>query len=164
MNAAVMILRVWALYNRSRFILAILLILFTMEIIPYLIFCVIFSIQHQPIGMWNMAFYRARYLLGLLLSQSPAAIAQVFGFSICSIQQGSSVWPETIGAVQIALGTLMSLLVAIQFIIQSVQMYNATRQFQLSQYFNILAREGMIYFIAYVDDSSILSVPLVTQD
>lgn len=52
--------------------------------------------------------------------------------------------------VQITLGGLMCLLLAIQFIKESLQMYRATRRLELSRYVNLLVREGMFYFIAYV--------------
>ena len=79
-------------------------------------------------------------------------IAQVPGFSFCVLQLelGSAIWPEVLGAIQITLGALMTLLVAIQFIKQSLQMYRVTKQFELNRYMNLLAREGMFYFLAYV--------------
>ena len=46
-----MILRVWALYGRSRLILGALLTLYAIETIPALIFAVILSAQNGPIGM-----------------------------------------------------------------------------------------------------------------
>ena len=46
-----MILRVWALYSRSRFILGTLLALCAVEIILSLIVCAALSAQNEPIGM-----------------------------------------------------------------------------------------------------------------
>ena len=69
--------------------------------------------------------------------------------SFC-VQQRSLVWPEAGTVVQIALGVLTSLLVAIEFIRQSLQMYRVTKRFELSHYMNLLMREGMFYFLAYV--------------
>lgn len=45
--AAVMILRVWAMYNRSRLILGILLTSYVGEIIPSIIGCIINSIPEN---------------------------------------------------------------------------------------------------------------------
>ena len=42
-TAAVMILRVWAMYNRSRIILGVLLSLYALEIVSFIITCVIIS-------------------------------------------------------------------------------------------------------------------------
>ena len=45
-----MILRVWALYSRSRFIFGTLLAVYAIEIIADLIYCVKVS-QNEPLGM-----------------------------------------------------------------------------------------------------------------
>ena len=50
-DTVVMILRVWALYGRSKFILGILLTLYAIEIILGLVSCIILSTQNNPIGM-----------------------------------------------------------------------------------------------------------------
>lgn len=50
-TAVVMILRVWALYGRSRIILGVLLALYVMEIIPFIIACIILSTPDGSIGM-----------------------------------------------------------------------------------------------------------------
>ena len=42
-TAAVMILRVWAMYNWSRIILGVLLSLYALEIVSFIITCVIIS-------------------------------------------------------------------------------------------------------------------------
>ena len=52
---------------------------------------------------------------------------------------------------QMTLGASMCLLVAIQFIKELLQMYKATKRFQLNRYMNLLAREGVSYFAAYVE-------------
>ena len=49
--AVAIILRVWALYSRSGFILGALLTMYAIEIIPYLIFCIRFSVQNEHIGV-----------------------------------------------------------------------------------------------------------------
>ena len=77
-------------------------------------------------------------------------IAQVLDFSFCVLQNGFPIWPEAVTAIQITLGGLMCLLVAIQFIRQSLEMYKVTKRFELSRYMNLLAKEGMFYFLAYV--------------
>lgn len=76
--------------------------------------------------------------------------AQVLEFSFCALQDSSPIWPEAMDAIQLTLGVLMCLLIAYQFIRQSLQMYRATRRFQPSRYMSLLTREGMLYFLAYV--------------
>ena len=77
-------------------------------------------------------------------------IAQVLDFSFCMLQNGFPVWLEAVTAVQITLGALMCLLVTIQFIRQSLHMYQVTKRFEPSRYMNLVAREGLLYFLAYV--------------
>jgi diacylglycerol kinase len=50
-NAVVMILRVWVMYNRSRLILGILLMLFFVEIVSTVIAAVIGSYPQNVSGM-----------------------------------------------------------------------------------------------------------------
>ena len=51
MDVVAMILRVWALYGRSRLALGGLFTLYTTEGIAYLIYCVKVSMQNWPTGM-----------------------------------------------------------------------------------------------------------------
>ena len=80
---------------------------------------------------------------------------QVLDLSFCLPQFGSPFWADTVDTAQLALGVLMCLLVVIQFIRQSLQMYNATKQVHLSRYINLLVREGMFYFLVYVHELSL---------
>ena len=83
-----------------------------------------------------------------------AVIVQELDYSFCDMQIGySPIWVEIINPVQITLGAFMCLLIAIRFMKESLQMYNATKRFQLNCYMNLLAREGIIYFLAYVHAS-----------
>lgn len=77
-------------------------------------------------------------------------IDQVLDFRFCVIQPGLAMWLEMAQIVQITLGATMCLLVAVQFIRESLQIYKVTKRFQVNRYMNLLAREGMIYFLAYV--------------
>lgn len=51
MHAVVMILRVWALYSQSKFILTILLVLYAFEVIVGLTSCIITSSHNTGVGM-----------------------------------------------------------------------------------------------------------------
>ena len=76
---------------------------------------------------------------------------QVVDFSFCTSQPGSplAIWAEVaIDLVRSIIGALMCLLVSIQFITQSLQMYRVTKRFELSRYLNLLTKEGMFYFLA----------------
>ena len=85
------------------------------------------------------------------------------GFSFCALQYIPRFWPDIVDALQITLGAGMCLLVTFQFIKQSVQMYMVTKQFQLGRYMNLLVREGLVYFVAYVHVPFFLPLPLSCQ-
>ncbi|KAN0094349.1 hypothetical protein V8E55_002636, partial [Tylopilus felleus] len=44
-------------------------------------------------------------------------------------------------------GAVTCIFIAIQFVWQSLQMYRATKQWQLNRYINLLFREGTICFL-----------------
>lgn len=79
-------------------------------------------------------------------------------YSICVMQFILPVLNEAANGVQFAMGTLMCLLIVTQFARRSFQMYQTTKRIQLSRYINLLVREGMFYFIAYVHISTLLPV------
>ena len=81
-------------------------------------------------------------------------------YSFCVWGNFPPIWGEIIDVVQIILGALMCLLVAVRFAKESVQMYTVTKQLRLNRYMNLLVRQGMLYFVAYVHVFSFSFVPL----
>ena len=57
---------------------------------------------------------------------------------------------EVAGILQITHGAVVCILGVIQFMMQSLQMYRVTRQWQPNRYMVLLVREGILYFFAYV--------------
>ena len=86
--------------------------------------------------------------------------AQVLDFSFCVQQNTSPILELLVDGAQITLGALMCLLVALKFIREAHQVYKATKRFRLNRYMNLLFREGMIYFLVYVQVSSFPLLPL----
>ena len=78
---------------------------------------------------------------------SGSKLHDVFHFTTHAKQTARTVLFESI-VVQMTLGVSMRLLVALQFIKESLPMYKATKRLQLNRYMNLLAREGTIYFAA----------------
>ena len=80
------------------------------------------------------------------------SITQVLDYSVCELQ--ITVVPLSVvllqATTQIILGTLMCFLAVIRFIRESLQMYRVTKRFKISRYLSLLARDGMVYFHAYV--------------
>lgn len=71
--AVVMILRVWALYSRSKFILGALIVLYTVDFILYLVDCFLLSTHDKVIGV----FITAAYMHAPRLSSLSAALPVV---------------------------------------------------------------------------------------
>ncbi|KAF8549538.1 hypothetical protein OG21DRAFT_1500343 [Imleria badia] len=120
-----MILRVWAMYNRSTIILATLLAVFFLEIISMF---VVFAI------------YSAKSL--------PTASIQILSFSSCELQPASLIVPKLASILQITYAAAMCILAIVQFVRQSRQMYRVTKQWQFNRYMSLLVRQGILYFIA----------------
>ena len=101
-----------------------------------------------------MASYYAHYITKHASFASPdhiAVVTQVLDYSVCKLRSGTPLWVvDVIDIVQITLGALMCLLVLVRFVRHSYQMYRATKRFELSRYMNLLARDGLVYFLAYV--------------
>lgn len=86
-------------------------------------------------------------------------VSEVLDFSFCVYDFGPStpVWIEVRDSLQFALAAVMCLLVTANFIVNLRRMYKATNEWRANHYLNLLAREGMLYFLAYVHVSYIPS-------
>jgi len=121
----VMILRVWAMYHRSRIILGTLLTSYLVEIIPGTIGCIIYS--NPQIGPMN--------------------VVQILGLSFCQLGFVPLGWNKASSITQLIHAAVMCTLVVIQFIWESLRMYKATKQWQLNRFINLFVMEGVLYFI-----------------
>ncbi|KAF8135107.1 hypothetical protein EV363DRAFT_1213141 [Boletus edulis] len=121
----VMILRVWALYHRSRLILGALLASFSVEIIFTIILA---AINGDPRNL-------------------SATTSHIFHFSVCGATSTAPKWTNVAVALQIAHAGAVCILVIAQFLKQSFQMYRATKQWQLNRYVNLLVKQGIFYFL-----------------
>ncbi|KAG8216188.1 hypothetical protein J3R82DRAFT_8212 [Butyriboletus roseoflavus] len=69
---------------------------------------------------------------------------------------------------RLILAVLLLILAVARLCTESYQSYKATRQWQVNRYLNILVRDGVLYFIAYVASSLLYAltytvVPAETQ-
>lgn len=124
-DAVVMILRLWALFGRSRPILATLLVLFAIQVITYAVCRVMISTRNNPESMCNSASYYAHQITIHALFSFLAIVVQVLDFSSCVMQYDSPILPETSETSQLVLGAFMCILVAIRFVRESLQMYDS---------------------------------------
>lgn len=88
-------------------------------------------------------------------SHYTASTTPTLGFSICVVPPNIGI--RVVDGVQLTLALIMFLLVVVQFVKESLQMYKATNRYQLNPYMNLLVREEMLYFLAYVRFSSFSS-------
>ena len=89
----------------------------------------------------------------MVLPDDIGATDQVLGFSLCPQQFIPTTWIQVdtaIDTVQIALSALICILNAFPIIREFLQMYKATRRFQLNRYTNLLVKEGIAYLFMYV--------------
>ncbi|KAG9316930.1 hypothetical protein JVU11DRAFT_3011 [Chiua virens] len=121
-----MILRVWAMYDRSRLILHLLLALFFVEIVSVVVAAAVYSDPRNVIGV----------------------IIQVLDYSFCSVQFTPLIWGEVTSILQITFSVVLCVLAIVQFVRRSLQMYDATKRWQLNRYINLLIKEGIVYFFA----------------
>ena len=78
-------------------------------------------------------------------------IAQALNYSVCELQIIVPFWVALFQtSAQVILGALMCLLAVIRCIRESLQMYRVTKRFEISRYLSLLARDGMVNFLAYV--------------
>jgi len=123
-----MILRIWAMWGRSRLILITLLPFFSVMVIS----SVVDRIISTTVTLKNMTAFET---------------VQILDMSFCSMQLSTqSVWHMVSIVSQIVHGALLCTLVIIQFVWQSIQMYRATQRWELSKYINLMVKQGIIYF------------------
>ncbi|KAI9459538.1 hypothetical protein HD554DRAFT_1616316 [Boletus coccyginus] len=115
-----MILRLWAMYSRSKLILRVFLPLFSLELISSII-CA--------------AFYSDPRIL-------PGDITQISGFSLC-VWHNHLPSVSIVGSVlQMTNGTALCIFAIAQFVKQS-------KQWQPNQYIDLLVKQGILYFIYF---------------
>jgi len=121
-----MILRIWAMYNRSRIILGILLTSYLAEIVSSTMSSIIYSNPKNVVAIVN----------------------QILDLSFCSLDHISPGWNKVIDLSQLVHAGIMCMLMIIQFTIRSIHMHRATKQWQLGPFISLLVMEGMAYFFA----------------
>ena len=64
-------------------------------------------------------------------------------------------------ALRIVLGSMLLILAVISTLKQSVAMYKATKQWQPNHYMQLFAKDGILYFLAYVSPFPFFPVPFI---
>ncbi|KAF8439987.1 hypothetical protein L210DRAFT_805080, partial [Boletus edulis BED1] len=125
-----MILRVYAMYNKSRIVLGLLLVLCAVTIIVYATAAAMYDNPDDYLTMTN---------------------PQVLDMSFCAPTYTTS---SKLGRYKViprlTLAALLFILVVGRLCVESFQMYKATKQWKTNQYLNLLVMEGVFYFLVYV--------------
>ncbi|KAF8452720.1 hypothetical protein L210DRAFT_3519493, partial [Boletus edulis BED1] len=121
----VMILRVYAIYNRSKIILGVLLALYFTELVLLIVNASIYS---DP-----------TYII--------ASVTQLLDFMVCSFTLTTQTWNIAAVTIQCILGTFLCILVVAKFMRESLQMHQTTGKWQMNRYLRLLLRDGFLYFL-----------------
>ncbi|KAF8452865.1 hypothetical protein L210DRAFT_3639310 [Boletus edulis BED1] len=136
----ILILRVYAMWNRSRTILSILLFIY----VPQNIISVVLG------GIYNNP---NTYL--------SVTLVQFLDFSFCKdlFIDTPATLPVYRATPRLVLSAALVILAVFQTLKQSFEMYKATKQWQPNQYMQKLVGDGILYFIVYVLSSPYPSCP-----
>ncbi|KAF8126805.1 hypothetical protein EV363DRAFT_1347490 [Boletus edulis] len=120
-----MILRVYAMYNRSRIILGILLVMYITEVVFLFVSSSIYS---DP-------------------TYVTVSTIPLLDLTLCNISFSTQTWNNASTITQFILGTVLCVLAVTPLVRESLQMHKTTRKWQLNSYMRLLVREGILYFI-----------------
>ncbi|KAF8139871.1 hypothetical protein EV363DRAFT_1152121 [Boletus edulis] len=132
-----MILRVYAMWNRSRTVLSTLLFLLVTQTIVTVVLN----------GIYNNPNTHVSVTMGQVLD---------FSFCISSFINTPVTLPVYRAVPQLVLSAALVILAVSQTLKQSFEMYKATKKWQPNRYMQKLVRDGILYFFVYVPISPIL--------
>ena len=115
MTAVVMILRVWAMYNRSTLILRVLLATFSLEIISNIIAAVVTSKPADLLGTLMltehmMSCTNKPSITTPLVCRLTVVVTHIHDYSACTVQLTSSIWTQATDVLQITHGATVCIL------------------------------------------------------
>ena len=151
-----MILRVYTMWNRSRTILRVLLLIYVVQTTTSFIYAgIYFNPNTHLSGMPRIIVVvsvHLNHISAFPVTLSLATIAQVPDASWCFILLNA---PPNLTIYfmipRFVLSAVLFILALTQTLKQSVAMYKATKQWQPNRYMMLLVQHGIIYFFTYVD-------------
>ncbi|KAH0830245.1 hypothetical protein J3R83DRAFT_1605, partial [Lanmaoa asiatica] len=149
----VMIVRVYAMWNRSKRILYLLLFVFVPQVIISIIFTAVYNTSTYLTGVsWINLMHHTDLIQAVLRLLPPfrtVTIIQVTGFSSCNA--GWRNVPFMLKVYQViprfVLGAMLLIFAVAQTLKQSVNMYKAKKEWQLNRYMERLVKDGVLYFL-----------------
>jgi hypothetical protein len=149
-----MILRVYAMYNRSRRILAILLVTY----IPAVVLSIVFDCLHYDLNnLYLSGNVQVNHRLSAH-STSPLSPTLFFQwllrwrtskFCVVAINDIAHIQLHIRPVARLVIGTLLCILAVAKFVRQSLEMHKALKQWRSDRYMKLFVRESILYFIAY---------------
>ncbi|KAG8216260.1 hypothetical protein J3R82DRAFT_8303 [Butyriboletus roseoflavus] len=123
----VMILRVYAIWNRSRVIFGILFFIYAAQTITSLV--------------WNGIYANSN-------QYSSVTILRVLNFTYCSFSFNKASFSVVYRTIpRFVLSVILLILAVIPTVKEAVETYPFTKHWQINQYMKLLVREGVLYFI-----------------
>ncbi|KAF8126814.1 hypothetical protein EV363DRAFT_1418714 [Boletus edulis] len=122
----VMILRVYVMYDCSKIILSVILVIYIAEVVTLFIRC---GIDSNP-----------NYLT--------VSILQLFDITICNfVVLNTQVWINASTVFQFILGAVLCILVAAKSMRHSLQIQPGMQHWKMNRYMSLLFRDGLAYFL-----------------
>ena len=152
----VMILRVYAMWSRSKRILCLLQFIYVPQVIVTSVLAVVYNTGTYLSGMAQINFTchsnLTQVAIHLLLSFSPVTILSVMDFSVCNVSWSNTpLMPAVYEEIpRCVLSATLLILAITQTLKESINMYKATKHWQPNRYMQRLVRDGIIYFLVYV--------------
>jgi hypothetical protein len=152
-----MILRVYAMWNRSRTILFVLLFIYIVQTISSGLYAAIYINPNTYLSgtswaRWVVPMHLNHIPLYFLPPFSLDTISQVQDVSFCSFFLNVPPNLTTYFMIpRFVLSVALLILALTQTLKGSVAMYKATKQWQPNQYIRLFAKDGIIYFFTYVN-------------
>ena len=151
-----MILRVYAMWSRSRTILRVLLFIYIVQTIS----CVVYAVVYINPNTYLSGTSRARWVVPMHLNHIALYFLPPFSLgTITPVQETSfcvfflNVPPNLTTYFMIprfVLSILLLILALMRTLKESFAMYKATKQWEPNQYIRLLVKDGIIYFFTYV--------------
>lgn len=148
----VMILRVWAMYNRSRLILGVLLTCWGLEIIPSILTCIMYP--NKISGAWWLTSYahptNEVSVVVSLAARYAVAVTHVSNYTYCGVTSASVTWTKVSAIPEIINSGIICGLVIFQFVKRALEMYRVTKRWRFNRYMNLFAGQSILYFLLCV--------------
>ena len=133
-------------------ILYLLLFIYVPQVIISIIFTAVFNTSTYLSGAFWINLTCRPNLIQVVLRLHPVTIIQVMDFFSCNA--GWSNVPFMLKVYQVIprfiLGAMLLILAVTQTLKQSVNMYKATKKWELNRYMERLVKDGILYFLVYV--------------